>query len=60
MGWRLEKDYPTRYGAFAMYGGTYRWLWMARLAKWMAELCPDLRDYDAVHIAPTPEAGRDG
>lgn len=55
MGYRLEKMIPTRHGAFAVYGGTYRWLWMARFAAWLGMLCPDLRAHKAIHIVPTSE-----
>lgn len=52
MRYRLIKEIPTSTGVFFMYGGTYRWLWVAQIARWLAELCPDLRDYYAVHIEP--------
>ncbi len=48
--YRIEKYVPCRSGAFVEYGGTYRWLWAAKVAKWIAELCPDLRDYKLVRI----------
>lgn len=57
MRYRIEKDIPTPYGAFAGHGGTYRWLWMAHVAKWFAELFPDLRAYRVVRIVPTDEDG---
>ena len=56
--YRIEKYIPRPYGAFVEYGGTYRWLWVARTAAWFAELCPDLRPYRVVRIVAVQEPPR--
>lgn len=60
MAYQIVKLIPYRVGAIVELGGTYRWLWMARVAKWLLELCPDLREYSLVSIRPTtPEDADD-
>ena len=58
--WQIEKHVPTRSGVWVEFGGTYRWLWMARVAKWCLELCPDLRHYAMVEIRRTNRDGLGG